>query len=77
MNYKVYLIYIFEDIFYSFIDVIVYAISLGILIKLLSILTPLKDWGKIKESSMASAIVLSIIFVLFTLFTVAGWYLPE
>lgn len=72
-----YLIYLFEDVYYTFADVFVFSIAIAILIKLLSILTPLKDWSKIKDNSFASAIVLLTILILFFCFTVSGWFLPE
>ena len=72
-----YLQYILDDFFYTIVDTIVLAVSLGIFIKLIALTTPLKSWDKIKDNSVALSIVWMIILFIFGAFIVAGFFLPS
>jgi len=72
-----YLQYILDSFVYNIIDAIAFGVGLGILIKIVSLLTPLKGWEKIKENSMALVIIWAIVLVLFGVYTISGYFVPE
>lgn len=72
-----YLQYILDSFIYNIIDAIAFGVGLGILIKIVSLLTPLKGWEKIKENSMALVIIWAIVLVLFGVYTISGYFVPE
>lgn len=72
-----YLQYILDSFIYNIIDAIAFGVGLGILIKIISLLTPLKGWEKIKENSMALVIIWAIVLVLFGVYTISGYFVPE
>ena len=70
-----YLQYILDDLFYTIMDAIALGIALGVFIKVIHWFTPLKSWDKIKESSVASAIIWALILIIFGAFVVAGFFI--
>jgi len=72
-----YLQYIVDSFFYNIVDSIILAISLGLLIKIISWITPLKSLEKIKENSIALVIIWTVIIILFGAFIISGYFIPE
>lgn len=71
-----YLQYIFDDFFYSIIDAIAVAISIGVFIRLVVLISPLRGWEKVKENSIALAIIWSVVLFIFGAFVIAGFFIP-
>ncbi len=72
-----YLQYVLDGFFYNIIDAIVLAISLGLFIRIIAWIIPLKGWEKIKENSIASVIIWAIILIIFGVFIISGYFIPE
>lgn len=72
-----YLQYILDDFFYNLVDAVALGISLAVLIKIISLVTPLKNWTKIQESSIATAIIWAVILIIFGAFVISGYFVPE
>ena len=72
-----YLKYISDSIVYNIVDAITFGIGMGILIKVISFITPLKSWEKIKESSLALTIIWTTILILFAAYAISGYFVPE
>lgn len=73
---KEYLQYILDDLFYTIMDAIALGIALGVLIKIISWISPLKSWEKIKDNAIALVIIWAVILVIFGAFVVAGFFIP-
>jgi len=73
---KEYLQYILDDLFYTIMDAIALAIALGIFIKIIRWITPLKGWEKIKENTIALTIIWALLLVMFGAFVIAGFFIP-
>lgn len=73
---SVYLSYILDSLVYNIVDAIIFGLSLAIFIKVISLMTPIKTWEKIKESPVALAIILGIILVLFGAYAISGYFAP-
>jgi heme/copper-type cytochrome/quinol oxidase subunit 2 len=72
-----YLQYILDSFVYNIIDAIAFGLGLGILIKIISLMTPLKGWEKIKENSLALVIIWTIILILFGVYAISGYFVTE
>jgi hypothetical protein len=72
-----YLQYILDSFIYNIIDAITFAVALGILMKVITWIIPLKDWEKIKENAVALTIIWAIILILFGAFIISGYFIPE
>jgi len=72
-----YLQYILDGFFYNIVDAIVFGISLGIFVKIITLIIPLKGWEKIKENPVALVIIWSIILIIFGAFIISGYFIPE
>lgn len=72
-----YLQYILDGFFYNIIDALVFSISLGIFVKIITLIIPLKGWEKIKENPVALVIIWSIILLIFGAFIISGYFIPE
>jgi len=72
-----YLQYVLDGFFYNIIDAIVLAVSLGIFIRIIAWIIPLKSWEKIKENSIALVIIWAIILIIFGVFIISGYFIPE
>lgn len=72
-----YLQYIFDGFFYNIVDAIVFGIALGIFMKIITQIVPLKGWEKIKENAVALAIIWSIMLIIFGAFIISGYFIPE
>jgi len=72
-----YLQYVLDGFFYNIIDAIVLAFSLGIFIRIIAWISPLKSWEKIKENSIALVIIWAIILIIFRVFIISGYFVPE
>jgi len=72
-----YLQYILDGFFYNIVDAIVFGIALGIFVKIITWIIPLKGWEKIKENSVALVIIWSIILIIFGAFIISGYFIPE
>jgi len=72
-----YLQYVLDGFFYNIIDAIVLAVSLGIFIRIIAWIIPLKNWEKIKENSIALVIIWAIILITFGVFIISGYFIPE
>jgi len=70
-----YLWYILDDFFYNIIDALALGVSLGLFIKIISLIAPFKSWDKIKENTTALAIIWAIILVIFGVFIIAGYFI--
>ena len=73
---KEYLQYILDDLFYTIMDAIALGIALGVLIKIISWISPLKSWEKIKDNAIALVIIWAVILVIFGAFVIAGFFIP-
>lgn len=71
-----YLQYILDDFFYTIMDAIALGIALGIFIKIIHWITPLKSWEKIKENTIALTIIWAVILIIFGAFVIAGFFIP-
>jgi len=69
--------YLLDGIFYNLVDAVVFGISLGIFIKIIDWMIPLKGWGKIKENAVALLVIWSIILIIFGAFIISGYFIPE
>jgi uncharacterized membrane protein YjfL (UPF0719 family) len=72
-----YLQYVLDGFFYNIVDAIVLAVSLGIFIRIIAWIIPLKSWEKIKENSIALVIIWAIILIIFGVFIISGYFIPE
>jgi hypothetical protein len=72
-----YLQYLLDGFFYNIVDAVVFGISLGIFIKIIARIIPLKGWEKIKENAVALVIIWSIIMIIFGAFIISGYFIPE
>ncbi|KKT22799.1 hypothetical protein A2108_01160 [Candidatus Wolfebacteria bacterium GWA1_42_9] len=72
-----YLQYILDSFVYNIVDAVMFGLGLAILIKLISLATPLRGWEKIKESSLALAIIWITILIIFGAYTISGYFVPE
>jgi len=72
-----YLQYILDGFFYNIVDAVVFGISLGIFVKIITLIIPLKGWEKIKENPIALVIIWSIILLIFGAFIISGYFIPE
>lgn len=72
-----YLQYILDSFIYTIIDAVAFGLGIVILIRIITWISPLKDLEKIKENSIAMAIVWAIILILFGVFTISGYFIPE
>ena len=70
-----YLQYLVDDFFYTIVDAIALAVSLGIFIKVITLFTPLKNWGKIQENNLSLTIILTSLLVIFGAFAIAGFFI--
>lgn len=70
-----YLQYLFDDFFYSIVDAIAMAVSIGIFIKILVLISPLRCWEKIKENSIALAIIWAVVLSIFGTFVIVGYFI--
>ena len=73
---KEYLQYILDDLFYTIMDAIALGVALGIFIKIIRWITPLKSWVAVKENAIASTIIWALILVIFGAFVIAGFFIP-
>jgi len=71
-----YLQYILDGFVYNIVDAITFGIGLIILIKIITLFTPLKNWEKIKENGLALAIIWITILILFGAYTISGYFIP-
>ncbi|MFH1346801.1 MAG: hypothetical protein ABIH10_00945 [Spirochaetota bacterium] len=71
-----YLQYILDSFVYNIVDAITFGIGLIILIKIITLFTPLKNWEKIKENGLALAIIWIVILILFGAYTISGYFIP-
>lgn len=71
-----YLQYILDGFVYTITDAVVVGLGIAILIRIITWVTPLKAWDKIKENSIATAIVWGIILTIFGVFTISGYFVP-
>lgn len=76
-EYLQYIQYILDSFIYNIVDAIAFGVGLGILIKIISLITPLKNWEKIKESGVALAIIWTTILILFATYAISGYFIPE
>jgi len=72
-----YLQYILDSFIYTIIDAVAFGLGIVILIRIITRISPLKDMEKIKENSIAVAIIWAIILILFGAFTISGYFIPE
>jgi len=72
-----YLQYVLDGFFYNIIDAIVLAFSLGIFIRIIAWISPLKSWKKIKDNNIALVIIWAIILIIFGVFIISGYFVPE
>ena len=72
-----YLQYILDSFIYNITDAIAFGIGIGILIKVISLITPLKGWEKIKENSLALVIIWITILILFAAYAISGYFVPN
>ena len=72
-----YLQYILDGFFYNIVDAVVFGVSLGIFVKIIALIIPLKGWEKIKENAIALVIIWSIILIIFGAFIISGYFIPE
>ena len=72
-----YLQYLLDGFFYNIVDAIVFGIALGIFVKIIAWIIPLKGWEKIKENPVALVIIWSIILIIFGAFIISGYFIPE
>ena len=72
-----YLTYILNSFFYNIIDALAFAVALGILMKVITWITPLKNWEKIRENSITLTIVLVVILIIFGAYVISGYFVPE
>lgn len=71
-----YLQYLLDDFFYTIFDAIALGLGIAILIRMISWLTPLK-LEKVKENNSAVVIIWGIILIVFAVFTISGYFIPE
>lgn len=71
-----YLQYISDSFVYNIVDAITFGIGLIILIKIITLFTPLKNWEKIKENGLALAIIWIMILILFGAYAISGYFIP-
>ncbi len=71
-----YLQYILDSFVYNIIDAVAFGLGLGILIKVISLITPLKSWEKIKESGLTLVIIWTTILILFAAYAILGYFVP-
>jgi prolipoprotein diacylglyceryltransferase len=71
-----YVLYFLNDSIYTLIDAVAFGLGIAILIRIVSLLTPLK-FEKVKENRTAEIILWAIIFILFGAFTISGYFINE
>ncbi|MCM8820140.1 MAG: hypothetical protein NC925_05025 [Candidatus Omnitrophica bacterium] len=68
---------ILDGFFYNIIDALVLAVSLGIFVRIIAWITSIKNWEKIKESGITLVIIWAIILIIFGVFIISGYFIPE
>ncbi len=71
-----YLQYFLDDLIYTILDALVLGLGIAILFRIIMWLTPLK-LEKVKENNIAVIIIWGIILVVFGVFTISGYFIPE